>query len=483
MSQLLTQCPHCQTRFRVSESQIGAAEGLVRCGSCLGLFSASLNLIRVKPLYSADADPADDDADEDYDPLLDDSDDIPLGNMDLDAEYEDEDEDNEDYEDGDEDDDEYQDTPVIVPRSESRQPAWEPYEEYGENADPAAGQEDEHEDDSDGHDPDEYDDADDDYDDDDDDGFDGEDEDDEHEDDYPTLSEEEFDSAGLVDLEDQTREYEYSRMVALDDDHDTPPEDYSDDIDDFDDEDDLDDEDDEGELDDDLHDDGDDEDDEYSHAAEEQARPADSRSQQRARLRGYLAGLRDDEALEPLLDSDLGSLDAEPLTLDAAGRQRQRLQQIGLAVVAALLLITLLLQFVNHNLEALNQRNSFKPFQPLVCSLFDCPEPARPAAKLTALYSQELLVRSHPRQEGALEVSFIFRNDAAAAQPFPGLELSFRSANNEVLANRLFLPAEYLPPELLPLGLMPANSSVQIQLELLDPGADAVKYTMAMRQL
>ena len=454
MSQLLTQCPHCQTRFRVSESQIGAAEGLVRCGSCLGLFSASLNQIRVKPLYSVDADPAP--ADDDYDPLLDESDDIPLGNMDLDAEYEDEDE--EDYEAGDEDG-EYQDAPVVVPRSESRQPAWEPYEEYQENTDLFAAQEDEHdddEDDSDGHDSDKYDDADDDYDDDDDDDFGEDDEDDE--DDYPTLSEEEFDSAGLVDLEDQTREYEYSRMVALDDEHDTLPEDDSDD---FDDEDDLDDE---------------DEDEEYSD-------DADPRSQQRARLRGYLAGLRDDEALEPLLDSDLGSLDAEPLTLDAAGRQRQRLQQIGLGVVAVLLLITLLLQFVNHNLEALNQRNSFKPFQPLVCSLFDCPEPARPAANLTALYSQELLVRSHPRQEGALEVSFIFRNDAAAAQPFPGLELSFRSANNEVLANRLFLPAEYLPPELRPLGLMPANSSVQIQLELLDPGADAVKYTMAMRQL
>ena len=452
MSQLLTQCPHCQTRFRVTESQIGAAEGLVRCGSCLGLFSASLNLIRVRPPYSPEADPAQ--SEDDYDPLLDD-DDIALGNMDLDAEYEGEEE------------EEYAAEPLAASRSASRQPTWEPYEEYQENADLfaalPAGQddEDEHLEELDG---DDDSDEDDDYDDfdegdlDEDDGFEDDDED-EYEDEHLTLSEEEFDSAGLMDLEDEERDYEYSQFVALDDDHDTLPEDDSDD-DDY------------------EEDDYEDEDD-----AAEPAPPADPRSRERARLRGYLAGLRDDEALEPLRDSDLGALDAEPLTLDAASRQRQRLQQIGLGVLSAVLLLTLLLQFVNHNLEALNQRNSFKPFQPLVCSLFDCAESARPASSLAALYSQELLVRSHPRQPDALEVSFIFRNDASAAQPFPGLELSFRDSNNEVVANRLFLPAEYLPPELRPLGLMPANSSVQIQLELLDPGAAAVNYTMALREL
>lgn len=35
---LITECPNCQTRFRVTENQLQAAAGRVRCGSCLTVF-------------------------------------------------------------------------------------------------------------------------------------------------------------------------------------------------------------------------------------------------------------------------------------------------------------------------------------------------------------------------------------------------------------------------------------------------------------
>ena len=35
---LITQCPNCQTRFRVTETQLQIARGSVRCGSCLTVF-------------------------------------------------------------------------------------------------------------------------------------------------------------------------------------------------------------------------------------------------------------------------------------------------------------------------------------------------------------------------------------------------------------------------------------------------------------
>ena len=35
---LVTECPNCQTRFRVTENQLQAAAGRVRCGSCLTVF-------------------------------------------------------------------------------------------------------------------------------------------------------------------------------------------------------------------------------------------------------------------------------------------------------------------------------------------------------------------------------------------------------------------------------------------------------------
>lgn len=35
-----TQCPHCETKFRVTETQVHAADGFVRCGVCSEVFNA-----------------------------------------------------------------------------------------------------------------------------------------------------------------------------------------------------------------------------------------------------------------------------------------------------------------------------------------------------------------------------------------------------------------------------------------------------------
>ena len=36
----LTQCPHCKASFKVSDEQLNAANGKVRCGACLKIFDA-----------------------------------------------------------------------------------------------------------------------------------------------------------------------------------------------------------------------------------------------------------------------------------------------------------------------------------------------------------------------------------------------------------------------------------------------------------
>jgi predicted Zn finger-like uncharacterized protein len=41
MTDMVTQCPQCQTAFRVTEPQLQAAHGAVRCGSCLHIFMAA----------------------------------------------------------------------------------------------------------------------------------------------------------------------------------------------------------------------------------------------------------------------------------------------------------------------------------------------------------------------------------------------------------------------------------------------------------
>src|SRR5690606_20178034 len=102
-------------------------------------------------------------------------------------------------------------------------------------------------------------------------------------------------------------------------------------------------------------------------------------------------------------------------------------------------------------------------------------------SQLELLVSERLLVRSHPRYAQALEVNLVFRNDASSSQPFPAIELGLRDTRNAPLANRVFQPAEYLPPELRT-SEMPAQSSLQVTLEMADPGSNAVNYTLIFRK-
>ena len=42
-------CPSCDTRFRVTDSQLAVAEGQVRCGACLALFDGRMALVEAAP--------------------------------------------------------------------------------------------------------------------------------------------------------------------------------------------------------------------------------------------------------------------------------------------------------------------------------------------------------------------------------------------------------------------------------------------------
>ena len=44
-----TLCPHCATRFKISEAQLEAPHGMVRCGKCLRVFDARPNFVSDQP--------------------------------------------------------------------------------------------------------------------------------------------------------------------------------------------------------------------------------------------------------------------------------------------------------------------------------------------------------------------------------------------------------------------------------------------------
>ncbi len=54
----ITACPQCQTRFRVTEEQLEARNGKVRCGRCEHVFNALETLIEESPLLAVEPAPA-----------------------------------------------------------------------------------------------------------------------------------------------------------------------------------------------------------------------------------------------------------------------------------------------------------------------------------------------------------------------------------------------------------------------------------------
>jgi hypothetical protein len=97
------------------------------------------------------------------------------------------------------------------------------------------------------------------------------------------------------------------------------------------------------------------------------------------------------------------------------------------------------------------------------------------------LITEELVVRSHPSANNALLVDFIFSNESSSEQLFPLAELNFTNIGGEIIANRVFDSTEYLPPEMQLFTHMPAHSSIQVSLELADPGDDATGYALVFR--
>ena len=463
MTALLTQCPHCQTSFRVSNAQLNAAHGLVRCGSCLGVFSASANEIRIRapdgylveeiPHDEApqDSDQSFSDSDNEEAPSLADNDDadelIPVTSA------------------ADAIEAEPAQTPVDEPAitaapPPSKSPLSEPSTPPVNAAMPIVVQtedsaltsretrihteRDETELWNDGQEPDiqlgdlqldEW--------------LNEDDAEEELAVAAPTNKAMAPDDVVRDTVEDRTSEV--AAAVDTTDDEDLTS------------------------VDDVVEDESRPFEPEIAHAVEAVATVPlvnDKRG-----LHAALSTLADDE-LDPLGDDQLDALEELPVTITSNDRLGSRLAQAGLLLLNILLLLALPLPWLYAERDTLATHPRYAFLAPAVCRLFTCTPPA--ATFANAIYSQQLLVRSHPRYADALEVSFIFHNDTTLPQPFPRVELAFSSFTSELLANRLFTPQEYLPTELRQLDAMPAKSSVQVVLELADPGKEAVNYTVKL---
>lgn len=144
------------------------------------------------------------------------------------------------------------------------------------------------------------------------------------------------------------------------------------------------------------------------------------------------------------------------------------------ALLAAILLV---LQWSHTNITRLADQPNLRPALGYLCSITGCQLPL--ATDVTQITTQSLNIRPHPNEPATLQLNAIIENQAAFAQPFPNLLLSFKNSQGHTLLTLNFKPQEYLAGELAGASSMPSATPVHIALKLVDLGQEATQYQMS----
>lgn len=186
---------------------------------------------------------------------------------------------------------------------------------------------------------------------------------------------------------------------------------------------------------------------------------------------------REPVRMEPLpMGNQLPNFTDGPLRLDWQPKKSPWRRWLAWSALNICALLLLLGQYTHHNFAQLARQDNTRPWLEAICPLIDCQLPSK--VDVGQIKSSNLLVRSHPEFSGALLVDAIIYNRASFTQPFPLLKLTFSDRNEQVLASRLFKPAEYLGGELAGQQQMPQQTPIHIALEILEPSGGAVNYTL-----
>jgi hypothetical protein len=143
---------------------------------------------------------------------------------------------------------------------------------------------------------------------------------------------------------------------------------------------------------------------------------------------------------------------------------------------SVLAILLLLAQLIYFNSLAVTRGSSLWPLTSSFCSLTGCP--LQPMTDSSKILTGELMVRTHPRVSNALFVDAVILNQGNFEQPFPHLRLIFENLQGAVIAQRIFTPADYLQGEVSNFSLMPSQRPIKLELEIIDPGKEAVSFRL-----
>lgn len=149
-----------------------------------------------------------------------------------------------------------------------------------------------------------------------------------------------------------------------------------------------------------------------------------------------------------------------------------------LILMSVLALLALVIQIAYFNFDRWGRQDAFRPYYASVCKVLGCALPVR--QDLNNIKIDNMIVVVHPQKKGMLLVDATLQNRADFSQYFPSLLLSFTNIDNQLVSEYRFTPADYVGGELAGKDLMPARHPIHITLEIVDPGAEAVNYQIAI---
>ncbi|GGY46038.1 hypothetical protein GCM10011297_18570 [Bacterioplanes sanyensis] len=206
--------------------------------------------------------------------------------------------------------------------------------------------------------------------------------------------------------------------------------------------------------------------------------PEDDPQQRPDRNDGMTLGKNDlaTETLELIPPAAQLRINDEPLQFSQP-RQRRQLAW-GWLLGSLLMLLLAAAQTAYFRFDDWSRQPQWRPWYGKACKAIGCELPA--IQNLARMTTQHLVVRAHPKLEGALVVDTLINNLADYPQPFPDLALVFRDLNDNLIASRAFSPQEYLSGELAGRRDMPVRTPIHIALEIVDPGPKAVSYAIEL---
>lgn len=147
-------------------------------------------------------------------------------------------------------------------------------------------------------------------------------------------------------------------------------------------------------------------------------------------------------------------------------------------IFALLLLVLLAGQLAWLQKDTYAKMDQWRGLYATACDVLGCSLPAQ--EDLDKIRASNVLVRDHKAVEGVKMLDAVLINRAPFKQAFPILILQYTDVNGELVADQAFTPEQYLRGELTGAKQMPTNTRVYVSIPIRDPGERAVNYQLQL---